>query len=393
MRANSHVPGMRNAHDLPTNVMHERDQAWQILRTDAGLKVVGELRMTDATPVWQTLRRIAGERADGSFDIDLTDAANVDGAIMSLLVELRARLSARNVRAEIVGASERLKPIVHLYRGDEPSLAKERAAKTTAITRIGAVTERFLESLRRLMIFLGETMAAVRGFFGGPAPVNWRSIPSLLSRAGADGIPIVLLLNFLVGFVMGFQSARQLKLYGANIYVADVVGISVTRELAPLMTAIIMSGRSGASFAAELGSMRVSEEIDALKTMGFAPGPYLILPRVAALALVAPVLTLLGGVVGVAGGAAVAVSSLDVSARGYLAELRTALVPSDIWTGLVKSVAFGIAIAFIGCQQGFATRGAAEGVGRSTTTTVVSCLFAIVIIDTVFTVFFQMLGK
>ena len=243
------------------------------------------------------------------------------------------------------------------------------------------------------LIFLGETMAATRGFLGGPAAVNWRSIPSLMARAGADGVPIVLLLNFLVGFVMGFQSARQLKLYGANIYVADVVGISVTRELAPLMTAIIMSGRSGASFAAELGSMRVSEEIDALKTMGFSPGPYLILPRVAALALVAPVLTLLGGVVGVAGGAAVAVSSLDVSARGYLAELRTALVPSDIWTGLIKSVAFGIAIAFIGCQQGFATRGAAEGVGRSTTTTVVSCLFAIVIIDTVFTVFFQTLGK
>jgi phospholipid/cholesterol/gamma-HCH transport system permease protein len=214
-----------------------------------------------------------------------------------------------------------------------------------------------------------------------------------MARAGAEGVPIVLLLNFLVGFVMGFQSARQLQLYGANIYVADVVGISVTRELAPLMTAIIMSGRSGASFAAELGSMRVSEEIDALKTMGFAPAPYLILPRVVALALVAPVLTLLGDVVAMAGGAVVAVATLDVSARGYLAELRSAVGSSDIWTGLVKSFAFGIAIAFIGCQQGFATRGAAEGVGRSTTTTVVSCLFSIVLIDTVFTVFFQTLGK
>lgn len=384
---------MADAHDLSTKVMRDREPAWQILQTDAGLKVVGELRMVDATPVWRTLRRLAGARTSGSFDIDLTDAAIVDGAIMSLLVELCATLSARNVRAEIVGASERLKPIVHLYRGDEPPLLRARTARTTAITRVGAATERFLEGLRRLLTFLGETTAAVRGFFGGPAPVNWRSIPTLMARAGADGVPIVLLLNFLVGFVMGFQSARQLKLYGANIYVADVVGISVTRELAPLMTAIIMSGRSGASFAAELGSMRVSEEIDALKTMGFAPAPYLILPRVAALALVAPVLTLLGDVVGVAGGAAVAVSSLEVSARGYLAELRTALVPSDIWTGLVKSVAFGIAIAFIGCQQGFATRGAAEGVGRSTTTTVVSCLFAIVIIDTIFTVFFQTLGK
>lgn len=373
--------------------MEERAPAWQALPTDAGVKLLGELRMVDATPVWRALRRLAGERAEGTFDIDLSGAAIVDGAIMSLLVELRASLCARNVRAEIVGASERLEPIVHLYRGDEPSRPTEAPVTPTVLSRVGEATERLFAGLRGLMIFLGETVAAAKGFAGGPAAVNWRSIPFLASRAGADGIPIVLLLNFLVGFVMGFQSARQLQLYGANIYVADVVGISVTRELAPLMTAIIMSGRSGAAFAAELGSMRVSEEIDALKTMGFAPAPYLILPRVAALALVAPVLTLLGSVVGVAGGAAVAVASLGVSARGYLAELQTAVHPSDVWTGLVKSFAFGIAIAFIGCQQGFATQGAAEGVGRSTTTTVVSCLFAIVLIDTVFTVLFQTFGK
>lgn len=373
--------------------MQETKPAWQIVRDDASLRLAGELRMADATPVWRTLRRLASERAEGKLDIDLTDAVIVDGAIMSLLVELRAELSARNIRSEIVGASDRLKPIVHLYRGDEEPRPRGQAVRQAAIARLGAATERLFQGLRRLTIFLGETTAAARGFFGGPAPVNWRALPSLAARAGADGIPIVLLLNFLVGFVMAFQSSRQLKLYGANVYVADVVGISVTRELAPLMTAIIMSGRSGASFAAELGSMRVSEEIDALRTMGFAPGPYLILPRIAALAMVAPVLTLLGDVVGVAGGTAVAVSSLDVSARGYLAELRTAVVPSDVWTGLVKSVAFGIVIGFIGCQQGFATQGAAEGVGRSTTTTVVSCLFAIVIIDTVFTILFQMSGK
>ncbi len=375
--------------------MGETVHAWQILQTDAGVKLVGDLCMPDATSIWKTLRRLATVRpASGAeVDIDLTDASTVDGAIMSLLVELRAALAAHNVRAEIVGASETVRPIVHLYGGDVPPIEVPLPGSEPTLARIGAITASQLDSLRRLTIFLGETMAALRGAFGGPAAINWRSVPSLMSRAGADGVPIVLLLNFLVGFVMGFQSARQLQLYGANIYVADVVGIAVTRELAPLMTAIIMSGRSGASFAAELGSMRVSEEIDALKTMGFAPAPYLILPRVVALALVAPVLTLLGDVVAMAGGAVVAVTTLGVSARGYLAELRSAVGSSDIWTGLVKSFAFGIAIAFIGCQQGFATRGAAEGVGRSTTTTVVSCLFSIVLIDTVFTVFFQTLGK
>lgn len=370
--------------------------AWQVVPTDAGLRLVGELRMPDATRVWAAVRALADERAgrsEGRFDIDLSEAAIVDGAIMSLLVELRAELAARNIASELVGASERLRPIVHLYRGDDRPLAKVPRRTEGVVTRLGAAVERLLESLRASTVFLGETTAAAKGLLGGPAAVNWRAIPALAARAGADGVPIVLLLNFLVGFVMGFQSARQLRLYGANIYVADVVGISVTRELAPLMTAIIMSGRSGASFAAELGSMRVSEEIDALRTMGFAPGPYLIVPRIMALALVAPLLTLLGDVVGVAGGSVVAVSSLDVSARGYFAEVRSAVVPSDVWTGLVKSVAFATAIAFIGCQQGFATRGAAEGVGRSTTTTVVACLFVIVIIDTLITVFFQMFGK
>jgi phospholipid/cholesterol/gamma-HCH transport system permease protein len=225
-----------------------------------------------------------------------------------------------------------------------------------------------------------------------PSAAGWQTLPSLVERAGADGIPIVVLLNFLVGFVMAFQSARQLELYGANLYVADVVGLSVTRELAPLMTGIIISGRSGAAYAAELGAMKVSEEIDALRTMGFGPTAYLILPRVVALALIAPILTLLGDVVGVLGGVVVGSSTLGVSPRGYLAELRTVMVPADVIGGLFKSVAFGVAIALIGCRQGFATTGGAAGVGRRTTSTVVLCLFTIVIADTLFTLVFRALG-
>ncbi|HEU4726719.1 MAG TPA: ABC transporter permease, partial [Kofleriaceae bacterium] len=191
---------------------------------------------------------------------------------------------------------------------------------------------------------------------------------------------------------MAFQSANQLKLYGANVYVADVVGIAVTRELAPLMTAIIICGRSGAAFAAEIGTMRVSEEIDALRTMGFAPVPYLVVPRVLALAIAAPILALLGDLAAIVGGLVVAVTSMELTPRGYLNELRTAVVASDVWTGLVKSVVFGAAIAVIGCQQGLATRGAAAGVGRGTTATVVYCLFTLVVIDTLFTMLFRAVG-
>lgn len=356
------------------------------------LRFVGDLRITDAQPLWRRMHALSAEHEGPSLDLDLHGAPTVDGAMMALLVALRDELVARGMRCQIVGAEEHVRPLVHLFGGDDPPRPRAVAsARENAVERLGGGVERELSRFRMYVTFIGEVVAGTLSLVLGKKTGNWRSLPSLVERAGADGLPIVMLLNFLVGFVMGFQSARQLALYGANIYVADVVGISVTRELAPLMTAIIMSGRSGAAYAAELGTMRVSEEIDALRTMGFSPTPYLIVPRVVALALVAPLLTLTGDLVGVVGGVGVAVT-VGVSPRGYLAELRTAVIPADLWTGLAKSVAFGMVIALIGCQQGFATRGAAAGVGRGTTATVVLCLFAIVIIDTLFTLFFRMFG-
>jgi phospholipid/cholesterol/gamma-HCH transport system permease protein len=361
---------------------------WQIERGDAKLELAGELRMADAVAIWRTLRGLAADPGP-RLDLDLSRAATVDGAIMSLLVDLRASLAARGVRCELVAAPERIRPIVHLYRGDEPWLPRAVHRRPGAIARLGRRAGAALERLREAVGFAGDLSASSAALLRRPLGANWRSVPSLVERAGADGLPIVVLLNFLLGFVMAFQTTHWLELYGANIYVADVVGISVTRELAPLMTAIIVSGRSGAAFAAELGTMRVSEEIDALRTMGFSPVPYLIVPRVLALAVVAPVLTLIGDVVGVLGGLAVGIASLDLTPSAYVAELRTAVVPADVWTGLVKSVAFGIAIAIIGCHQGLATRGTASAVGRATTSTVVRCLFTIVIVDTLFTVLFR----
>lgn len=365
--------------------------AWSVVRGAGKLELAGELRLADAKPIWRSLCALAREPAP-KLDLDLSRAVLVDGAVMSLLAELRTSLVARGVPSEIVGASPFLQPIVHLYGGDALVHPHAREPRDGAIARIGAAMQRLFARFTGAIGFLGAMVSALGTIVRRPSTANWGSIPSHVSRAGADGMLIVIVLNFLVGFVMAFQAARQLEIYGANIYVADIVGISVTRELAPLMTAIIMSGRSGAAFAAELGTMRVSEEIDALQTMGFAPMPYLILPRIWALAIAAPVLTLLGDIFGVLGGLSVASASLDVSARSYVFELQKALVLSDVWTGLVKSIAFGSIIGFIGCQQGFVARGAAAGVGRGTTATVVYCLFALVIVDTLFTILFRGLG-
>ncbi len=352
----------------------------------------GALSLSSGRELWSSLRSVTRNIACESLEIDLSGVTSIDGAVMSLLVELRAELASRDVACALVGASGKVAEIVRLYGGDAPPPSSSEPPAPSAIEHVGGASLEGARAVGRLFSFLGELVEAAWGAVRSPRSANLGSLFQLSERAGADGVPIVALLNFLVGFVMAYQSARQLKLYGANVFVADVVGISVTRELAPLMTAIIVSGRSGASFAAELGTMKVSEEIDALRTMGFAPVRHLVIPRVLALALVTPVLTLLGDVVGVLGGATVGAVSLGVSARGYLAELRTAVFVPDVVTGLVKGAGFGIAIALIGCQQGLATKGGALGVGRRTTSTVVTCLFAIVVIDTLFTMLFRALS-
>ncbi len=240
--------------------------------------------------------------------------------------------------------------------------------------------------------FFGDSLVAGAQAVRSPRRVNWADVPRLMERAGADGIPIVLMINFLVGLVTGFQAALQLKQFGANIFVADLVGLSVTRELAPLMTAIIIAGRSGAAFSAELGTMRVSEEIDALRTLGLDPYQFLVFPRVIALTLIAPMLTIVADVIGIAGGLLVAMFSLDLTFQAYLAESEKALDLFDVYSGILKATVFGCAIALVACQRGLATRGGAEGVGRSTTSAVVTSLFAIVVLDAIFTVIFHVFG-
>jgi phospholipid/cholesterol/gamma-HCH transport system permease protein len=347
--------------------------------------------LIDAARIWRALRA-ASAKPPARLEIDLARASLVDGAIMAFLIELRSSLHDRGIQSEIVGANAQLCSVVNLYAGDERSTLTKSPPRRDPITLFGAALAELGRRAHHVLSFTGEWLASIGGALRKQGGVNWRSLPRLIVRAGADGLVIVVLLNFLIGFVVAYQSMRQLRLYGANVFVADIVGLSVTRELAPLITAVIITGRSGAAYAAELGTMRVTEELDALRTMGFSPVSYLVVPRVFALALVAPLLTLLGDVVGVLGGLVVGTTSLGLSARGFISELRTIVIPSDVWTGIIKSFTFGIGIALIGCEQGISTRGSASGVGRSTTATVVYCLFTIVILDTLLTVIFREYG-
>jgi phospholipid/cholesterol/gamma-HCH transport system permease protein len=296
------------------------------------------------------------------------------------------------VKSEFVAAGSRVQQIIHLYGGDHSVARLKRRRPLRTLDQLGRATISTLLEVKLVLAFFGQMVVSGLGVLRSPRSANWRELSATMERSGADAVPIVILINFLVGLAMAFQSAAQLKQFGANILVADLIGISICRELGPLMTAIVVCGRSGAAFAAELGFMQVNQEIDALRTMGFGPMRYLVLPRVLALIIVLPLLTLLADVAGVMGGLVVGVTNLDLTARGYLNQTARVVSLWDISSGVLKSVVFAVAVALIACQQGLATSGGAEGVGRRTTSTVVITMFALILADAVITVVFRVAG-
>ena len=356
------------------------------------LRFEGELRFRQCFPAWGGVVGLA-HPPGARTELDLSQVEHLDGAATALLLDLHHELAARGGDVAIVGATGSVEALLALY-GEHRRQPSHKLApvRIGILDQIGRET-RAMFGESRALDFVGDVVFAGWQAVRRPRSVNWADVGRLMERAGADGLPIVLMLNFLVGLVTGFQAAVQLQQYGASLYVADLVGLSVTRELAPLMTAIIVAGRSGAAFSAELGTMRVNEEIDALRTLGLDPYHFLVFPRVIALVLVLPLLTILADVAGVAGGLLVALLHLDVPLQAYLLQTRNVVHSWDVFSGILKTLFFGTSIALIACQRGLATTGGAEGVGRATTSAVVTSLFAIVVLDAIFTLVFNVFGK
>lgn len=360
-----------------------------VLDGSFGIHGGGELHRWLARTIQKARRPASKREPSPRLDIDIGGITTIDGAAMAVIVEARAALQRRGFATEIVNANGPTAELVHLYGGDGEVAPLVASPPEGTLEGIGRATVELVRSARDVLAFGGAMVAATLGILREPKTANLGEVPRLIEKHGADAVPIVVLINFLVGFVMAFQGAVQLKQFGANLFVADLVGLSITRELGPLMTAIIIAGRSGASIAAELGTMKVSEEIDALRTLGFGPVRYLVLPRAAALLVALPILTLLADLVAILGGALVGAMTLDLPLAAYLIETQKAVSLWSVGQGIVKSGVFAVAIALISCQQGFATTGGAEGVGQRTTSSVVTILFCLILIDAAFTVFFH----
>ncbi|MCP4365128.1 MAG: ABC transporter permease, partial [Planctomycetes bacterium] len=258
--------------------------------------------------------------------------------------------------------------------------------------QVGDAGVKFSKDVVFVLMYLGDLGIGLGFAISHPNKVRWNEVLLYMERVGIDAIPIVLLISFLVGLIMAFQAAIQLKQFGADIYVADLVALSVVRELGPLMTAIIVAGRTGAAFAAEIGTMKVAEEIDAIKSMGLDPTRFIIIPKVIATVLTVPTLTLMSDVLGIFGGMVVAVLFLDLTAWGYIIEVEWALSVFDVLTGYIKSFVFALLIAAVGCMRGMQVEGGAQGVGLKTTSAVVSGIFLIIITDALFSLLFNYVG-
>lgn len=251
---------------------------------------------------------------------------------------------------------------------------------------------------RKTLLFLAQlgkiSRLAHRTFFWSfVAPLRgkglrWKSTIEQGVRIGFESIPIVTLISFFVGLIIAMQSAYQLKQFGATIFTANLVAVSITRELAPLLTAIVIAGRSGSAITAEIGTMKVAEEIDALKTMGFNPVKFLVVPKTLAMLVMLPTLTVIADFLGIFGGYAISMLTLDLTSVRYINQTMDALTFKDLISGLIKSVFFALIIVKIGCYEGFNVEGGAEGVGKSTTRSVVASIFLIIAADVFFTALF-----
>ena len=261
----------------------------------------------------------------------------------------------------------------------------------SAFERIGRSAATVFEQTVALLSFVGECAAAFAGCLAHPARFRWRPILFNLRSAGFDALPIVGLLSFLLGIVVAYQGADQLKQYGANIFVADLVGLSMLREFAPLITAIIIAGRSGSAYAAQIGTMTVTEEIDAMRTIGIAPLELLVLPKIIALVIALPLLTAFADVLGVVGGMIMAQAQLGVTYGEFLDRFVKAVSVTAYMVGIGKAPVFAGIIAVVGCFQGFRTKGGADSVGRQTTRSVVQSIFLVIVADALFSIAFSAL--
>ncbi len=375
---------------MEATIEHRFEEGQLVLRP-LGEWVIDEARRLDAS-----LRELLGgagayERPD-NLVIDLSDVDGLDTAGAFLLVKAERRVVDGGGQVRWTGAdagrSALLERVRQALADDEPT----RVARTNLLQDIGATMLSVLDDARRLLVILGGTVGEFASVIVRPSSFRASAVGRQIEMAGVRAAPIVFLMSFLIGGIVAQQGAFQLQFFGAAVFTVDLVGILSLREVAPLLTAIMVAGRSGSAITAELGSMRMREEIDALRVMGLDPVNVLVLPRVLALVIVLPLLSFLAVIATLLGAMLTLWFYVDITPQAFLDRLRSAIDFSSFFSGLIKAPFMALIIALIACAEGMAVRGSAESLGAHTTAAVVKSIFMVIVVDGIFAVFYAGIG-
>jgi phospholipid/cholesterol/gamma-HCH transport system permease protein len=389
---------LRNMDDKPAITVSEMplpgSMNVRIAKEGDTLTVVlsGRLDMNTTGNLWRETRRILQQSHYPRVVIDMSDVSYCDGAGIAFIDGFRQHQTGLGGELSVVRLDEKLRRLFDIYGQLTIHPPFEHTRETLSLVeQIGRGAYKIWQDCWTLVTFTGELAVTVVQAVRNPRRIRWQDTWLVAEQAGVNALPIILLIGLLLGLILAFQAAMPMRQFGADIYVANLIGVSMLREMGALITAIILAGRSGSAFAAELGTMNVREEIDALKTMGLEPVRFLVLPRVLAAVTMTPLLTVFANLAGLIGGAVV-MSILGFPLVTYVNQVLSAVTVGDFLGGLFKALCFGIVVSAIGCLRGLeATRGA-SGIGQATTRAVVSGIVLIAILDGVFAVLFYALG-
>ena len=375
---------------------------WADFTTESGkdgaisIALSGPLCVSSVGRIDARLRAIEGQVE--AIDLSKVDAFDTVGAWV--VVRLSEERGAR-----ITGGSEEAMRLIAAVRGDHideeladhtladtPDEAPELTLPGRIAQGLGAFVAEYLDGMVKLLGFLGALILAVGALLRHPKRFRWIALVRQVELSGVGALPIVGLMSFLIGIVIAQQGAVQLRQFGAEIYTVNLTGRLSMRELGILMTAIMFAGRSGSSFAAQIGTMKLTEEIDAMRTIGVSPMEALVVPRIVAALLIMPLLGFYAAVLAIIGGAFISMFALDIPFFTFLTRIREVVPLHDIWVGLIKAPLFGLIIALAGCYQGMQVQGNSEEVGLRTTIAVVQGIFAVIVLDAFFAVFFTEVG-
>lgn len=363
-------------------------------RDHANVVLTGPFDLAHALAISQAMENTESIlRGCRSVDVELSQLERIDGAGAVLLARFIKRLNVVGASASVIGGeNHEAEQLIALYRECQIDHPKPKARAQHRLARVGALAPELAGMASTALDFIGRDVMALRKAAVAPSSVDWRSLPRLIQEIGADALPVASAANLLIGIIVGFLGISELGRFGAVSRVPELIVVAHFRELGALVTGIIVAGRSGAGIASEIATMNVSEEVDALRSLGFDPVGWLVVPRCIALALTVPILTWVGYLLALLGGLVAMTVATHMTARAYIEAALNAITLNNFLEGLVKSPFLGLAVGLIASGQGLLARGGAAAVGSRTTTAVVLAIFSVIVISATFTFFFTLIG-